>query len=182
MPPAAPFSDPLVSLIVARSSEPLKHLRSVVSQLRSTKNPAKQSVQASFYIPLVLSPLADMYKSNPNLKAEYGIEWTARVADETLSTFKGVVEGVRRTEELLRRHRKSRQTKGLFGFMGTGTVSSAQGDEEDGDGGFKALVMADLEGLRKGWENMVDGQVAVRALKGWTEVMGALEGEVAQQG
>lgn len=160
--PTQLLEDKIVSIITRRCVEPLKLVRSVASQFRAAPSKSTANVVASYYVPTVLKPLHALYSSRPSLRTSYGDAWSARVAEAVFLNYASILASVRKTEDLLRRHRKSKKnTFSLFGGGGGGSAGSA-GEVEAEEERFKKQMMTDAEALRKDAEglgvNVADSQ------------------------
>ena len=77
-----------------------------------------------------------------------------------------ILASVRKTEDLLRRHRKSK--KNTFSLFGGGSSASAKEDVEVEEERFKKQMMTDAEALRKDAEGL---GVKVVDLEGYKELI-----------
>lgn len=118
-------------------------------------------------MPTVLKPLHGLYTSRPSLRPSYGEVWSARIAESVFSNYASILASVRKTEDLLRRHRKSKKnTFSLFGGGGGG--ASAKEDVEAEEERFRKQMMTDAEALKKDAEGL---GVIVEALDGYKELV-----------
>ena len=136
------FEERIVTIMSRRCCEALKLVRSIASQFRAS--PAKiVEAQPSYFVPTVLKPLHQLLQSQPELRSTYGPSWSTRVVEEVLSAYASILSSVKKTEDLLQRHRKSKKTTfSLFGSSGTVDVEV---EEER----FKLQMLTDVEALGK---------------------------------
>ncbi|TYJ52897.1 hypothetical protein B9479_006485 [Cryptococcus floricola] len=165
------------SILIRRCLDPLKLIRSIASQFRaSTPNPTAPS-QASYYVPSVLKPLRAVYGQRPELKERHSEELGGRVVDEVLKNFASTLASVKKTEDLLRKHRKSKKTTGFSSFFGGGaTAEEGKGEEgEKEEERFAAQMKVDIKALREDAESL---GVEVEGMESWKELVGVCEGTV----
>ncbi|BEI86813.1 hypothetical protein CcaverHIS002_0701590 [Cutaneotrichosporon cavernicola] len=106
------FAARIISILQRRCAEPLKHVRSVASQFRAA--PPRSSAPSHF-VSQVLRPLHTFLDARPALSA-YRADWSAAVVEHVLTQYASILASVRKTEDLLRRHRKSKKSGfSLFG-------------------------------------------------------------------
>jgi hypothetical protein len=139
----------IISILTRRCTEPLKLVRSVASQFRAAPAPtlssSSNSPSPSYYVPTVFKPLQTLYSSRPPLRDTYGPTWSTSIAETVFLNYASILASVRKTEDLLRRHRKSKKnTFSLFGGGGGGK-EDVEGEEER----FRKQMMVDAEGLRR---------------------------------
>ena len=161
--PVTPFSETITTIITRRSLESLKLVRSVASQFRATPNKSSTTTP-SYFIPSILAPLHALFTSRSALQPVYGKEWSTRIVDSVLSSYAGILASVRKTEDLLRRHRKSKKTG--FSLFGGGTTDGKEDDLEEEK--FRAQMRVDIDALRTDAESF---GVDVEALDGWNELV-----------
>jgi hypothetical protein len=117
--------DRLFAILVRRCSEPLKMVRTIASQLRTSPTPA--SVTPSRFIGDVFKPYHQLLDGNPPLLKAYSSEYSRRTLDGILNNYTTILASVKKTEDLLRRHRKGK--KNTFSLFGSSTVND-EGEEE----------------------------------------------------
>ncbi|RXK37916.1 hypothetical protein M231_04805 [Tremella mesenterica] len=158
----------LLSILVRRCSEPLKLIRSIASQFRASPSSSTQPTPSHF-IPTIFKPLQELLNSLPTLKEKYGCDWSSQVVDTVCTNYATILSSVRKTEDLLRRHRKSK--KGTFGFF-SGGGGGGNGEEEEER--FGRQMKVDLEGLQKEL-NGLGVDVELESLNGWRELRDVVE-------
>jgi hypothetical protein len=131
----AAFERIVEDALLARCTEQLKPIRAVASQLRTTSRTG-----SSAYIASVFRPLRLLLDEFPNLSSA---QLCRSVASEVFSQFGVMLASVRKTEDLLRRHRKSRKTG--FSLFGTGDTSDGVSGEEERR--FDEQMREDIETL-----------------------------------
>lgn len=160
--PVTAFSDKIAEILMKRCADSLKLVRSVASQLRATPS-RPNDLAPSYFVPAILKPLHSFYSSRPALQS-HNDEWSPRIVDSVCTSYAGILAGVRKTEDLLRRHRKSKKT-GFSLFGG----SAAQPEEESGDEErFKKQMEADINALKADAATL---GVDMVALAGWKELV-----------
>jgi len=160
--PVAVFSDKIVDIVTKRCADSLKLVRSVASQMRAT--PSRSSnIAPSYFIPSILRPLHSFYTSRSGLKA-HNDDWSPRIVDSVCASYASILAGVRKTEDLLRRHRKSKKT-GFSLFGGGATQPEEDGGDEER---FKKQMEADVNALKADAATL---GVDVEVLAGWKELV-----------
>jgi hypothetical protein len=144
-----------------RCTEPLKLVRSVASQFRATPNKTAES-QPSYFIPTVFRPIHHVLDSRSAIRERYGETWSTPVADHVFSNYAGILASVRKTEDLLRRHRKTK--KSAFSLFSTSAASPDPDNEEER---FKRQMLADIDALASDAKTL---GVTVDELAGWKEL------------
>jgi hypothetical protein len=162
--PITPFAEKIVTILTQQCTEALKLVRSVASQLRAAPTRSTETTP-SYFIPSILKPLHSFYASRPALKS-HNDEWSPRVVDSVCSSYAGILAGVRKTEDLLRRHRKSK--KGGFSLFGGGGASQAEAEGAGEEERFKKQMEVDVGALRADAEKL---GVEVDGLAGWEELV-----------
>ena len=120
-------------------------------------------------MPLILKPVRDLFALRPALKEKYGPTWSAQVVDNVCSNYAGLLASVRKTEDLLRRHRKSKKTG--FSLFGGGGGAGKEGEGEDEER-FVKQMWVDIEKLKLEAEEL---GVIVDDLAGWRELKEVVE-------
>jgi hypothetical protein len=157
------FEGKIVEILARRCSEPLKLVRSVASQFRAT--PAKLAEpQASHFVITILRPIHQVLDSRPLLRSRYGASWSTRVVSQVLVEYAGILASVRKTEDLLRRHRRSK--KNTFSLFGSSTTSASP-DLENEEERFRRQMVADIEAFATDAQGL---GVDVSAVEGWKEL------------
>ncbi|WVR07562.1 hypothetical protein IAU60_004604 [Kwoniella sp. DSM 27419] len=180
--PIVPYSDLLLQILTARCIDPLKLVRSIASQFRASPAPQTSSTSASssgetikpsYYILTVLKPIHTLFASRPKLREMYGPEWSTQVSESVLTNYASILSSVRKTEDLLRKHRKSKKTGGLSSFFGGGgssaaSASTADGDAEREEERFRNQMRADIHALKADAESL---GVQVDEMSSWKELV-----------
>ncbi|ORX35364.1 oligomeric golgi complex component, COG2-domain-containing protein [Kockovaella imperatae] len=159
--PTDPYTAKIIDILTRRCSDSLKLVRAVASQFRAAPSKSAE-ITPSYFIPSILKPLHDFYASRPTLATTYGPEWSTTVFDAVCVAYAGILAGVRKTEDLLRRHRKTK--KGGFSLFGGGTPQEDSGEEDR----FKRQMQVDIEALRADARKL---GVEVENLNGWKELV-----------
>ncbi|CAK9782549.1 unnamed protein product [Cutaneotrichosporon oleaginosum] len=157
------FATRIISILQRRCADPLKHVRSVASQFRAA--PPRSSAPSHF-IAQVLRPLHTFLDVRPAL-APYRADWAAAVVEHVLAQYAGILASVRKTEDLLRRHRKSK--KSGFSLFGSSSAAAPEGDEDER---FRRQMRADIDALAADARSL--GAV-VDAMPQWKELVDVVE-------
>ncbi|WVQ77491.1 hypothetical protein IAR50_007177 [Cryptococcus sp. DSM 104548] len=175
-PPTSHYVSKIENILTRRCLDPLKLIRSIASQFRaSTPNPTAPS-QASYYVPSVLKPLRAVYGQRPELKEEHGEELGDKVVDEVFRNFASTLASVKKTEDLLRKHRKSKKTTGFSSFFGGGGGAEEGKAGEEGEKEeerFTAQMKVDIKALREDAESL---GMKVKGMESWRELVRVCEG------
>lgn len=148
----------LTSILMTRCTEQLKPIRAVASQLRTTTGSTSTH---SAYIQSVFRPVQTAVDEFPSFPAE---SVSRSVAKEVFVQFGGMLMSVRKTEDLLRRHRKSRKTG--FSLFASGDTA------EDEEKRFDQQMRVDIEKLGKEAELL---GLQVEDLAEWRELRGVMD-------
>ncbi|ORY35805.1 oligomeric golgi complex component, COG2-domain-containing protein [Naematelia encephala] len=160
--PTQPYAEKTILILSRRSIETLKLVRSVASQFRAT--PAKSTeITPSYFIPSILKPLHELFNSRSVLKDKYQSEWSSNIVDQVFVAYASILASVRKTEDLLRRHRKSK--KGGFSLFGN---SAPEKDDDKEEERFQKQMTADIEALASDARGL---GVQVEELEGWKELV-----------
>ncbi|WWD19735.1 hypothetical protein CI109_104199 [Kwoniella shandongensis] len=179
--PTTHYSEKVLLILTRRSTDPLKLIRSIASQFRASPSPTPSSSssssiqQPSYFIPTVLKPLHTLFSSRPALKDKYQVEWSTQVFDSVCQNYASILTSVRKTEDLLRKHRKSKKSgfSSFFGGAGGGgsTTPGAEGavtGEEKEEERFSKQMKVDIEALKSDAEGL---GVNVEELESWKELV-----------
>ena len=158
--PTTIFTAKIIDILTRRSTDSLKLVRSVASQFRAAPSKSTE-ITPSYFISSILKPLHDFYATRSALSTTYGQQWSTEIIDSVCTSYAGILAGVRKTEDLLRRHRKSK--KGGFSLFGSGTPQDDTAEEDR----FKRQMQVDIEALAKVAKSL---RVEVRELRGWKEL------------
>lgn len=161
-----PYAERIVHILQKRSAEPLKLVRSVASQFRASGSKSSGPPAPSYFVPQLLKPVHVFFDTRPALKTKYQARWAGEVADHVMGNYAQILAQVRKTEDLLRRHRKTR--KGGFSIFGSQSASADDGDDER----FKSQMLADIEGLAADAKSL---GVDVDSLRSWVELKDVVE-------
>ncbi|KAJ9098237.1 hypothetical protein QFC21_004566 [Naganishia friedmannii] len=148
-------SKQIQQILIRKCTDPLKLIRSVASQLRAVPMSSTQKEpEPSHFVGSILKPLKEYFTSGgpgEGLHAEVGEEWSRRILAEVISSYTSILISVRKTEELLRRHRKGKKTGfSLFGSSTTNTVPTVEEEEQR----FRKQMMTDILALAKEAEKL----------------------------
>lgn len=151
--PVDAFSEKIIEILTRQCTDSLKLVRSVASQLRAA--PPKSDITPSYFIPAILKPLHSFY-ARPEMKSY--TNWSPKIIDAVCVSYAGILAGVRKTEDLLRRHRKKK------GFSFFTSSQADEGEEER----FAKQVQVDIEAFKADAQSF---GVDVESLAGWRELV-----------
>ncbi|KAL7425101.1 hypothetical protein Q5752_000789 [Cryptotrichosporon argae] len=161
-----PFADRIVEILARQCSETLKLVRSVASQFRAAPGKASEAAPSHF-VPAILRPVHHFFDAHPHLRSAHGAAWSTRILADVVGGYASILASVRKTEDLLRRHRKNK--KNTFSLFGGGAAPAVAGDDEET---FRRQMLTDVEALAGDAERL---GVDVRALDGWRELREVIE-------
>ncbi|WVN87517.1 uncharacterized protein L203_102700 [Cryptococcus depauperatus CBS 7841] len=169
----------IIAILVRRCVDPLKLIRSIASQFRASHTSSSSNpIQPSYFVSSVLKPVHSLFKQQPALRELYGEELGAQVAHSVFTNYASTLASVKKTEDLLRKHRKSKKT-GLSSFFGGGGGSGDSAAIKEGDvSGVKEEEMftnqmkTDIAALRKDVEGL---GVDVEGLESWKELQAVVD-------
>ncbi|WVQ84689.1 hypothetical protein IAT38_006844 [Cryptococcus sp. DSM 104549] len=162
------YSSKILLILTRRCTDPLKLIRSIASQFRAAPTPStasSTSIQPSYFIPSVLKPLHTLFSQRPALKEKYSKEWGTQVMDAVCSNYASILASVKKTEDLLRKHRKSKKS-GFSSFFGGGAAAPEEGGEKEEER-FTKQMKVDIEALKNDAQGL---GVDVEGLASWTEL------------
>lgn len=157
------YEDRIISILQRRCAEPLKFVRSVASEFRAA--PAKTSTAPSRFVPTVLRPISAFLDTRPALKA-YREPWSRAVVEHVLAQYASTLASVRKTEDLLRRHKKSK--KSGFSLFGAASAGTSDKQEQDGDERFRLQMRCDVDALAADAKAL---GVQVEGIPAWKELL-----------
>ncbi|WWC64715.1 uncharacterized protein I303_107326 [Kwoniella dejecticola CBS 10117] len=171
--PITPYSTVLLQILTRRCTDPLKLIRSIASQFRASPSPgtnAQQKPQASYFVPNVLRPLHTLYTSYPALKEQYGVEWNNQILDTVLVNYSSILGSVKKTEDLLRKHRKSKKNNltSFFSSSNASTDATGENDKDKEEERFRNQMVLDMNTLKEDAKSL---QVKVEGLSSWRELV-----------
>lgn len=159
----------ILSILSRRCAESLKLIRSVASQLRSstTNTSAKTGPPApSHFVSAIIKPVKDFFGPaglGDGLQADVGEQWSRMIFEEVVSGYAAILSSVRKTEDLLRRHRKGKKT--TFSLFGSGSSNASAGSSVEEEERFKTQMLTDIEALGRDARTL---GIDVDEMSGWT--------------
>ncbi|WVF72910.1 hypothetical protein IAT40_007728 [Kwoniella sp. CBS 6097] len=197
--PITSYSEVVLQIITRRCIDSLKLIRSIASQFRATPSPSSANNKAnsasspapSYFIPQVLKPLHNLFDARSAattattsngavLKEKYGTEWTLKVIEAVFTNYASILSSVRKTEDLLRKHRKSKKTGGLSSFFSGGssnsnaTAAGADDSTEKEEERFRNQMRVDITALKDGVVSLAVKDVERAEIEGmdsWKELV-----------
>jgi hypothetical protein len=169
---ATPFADRIIGVLERRCAEGVKAVRSLASQVRAAppkSGAAGTTTSPSYFIPSLLKPMHAFFDARPQLAAQHRAAWAAAVVAHVLAQYAAILSQVRKTEDLVRRHRKSKRP----GFSLFGASASASADDgADEDARFRAQMATDADALAADARTL---GVDVDTLPAWAELREVVE-------
>jgi hypothetical protein len=159
------FAARIISILQRRCAEPLRHVRSVTSQLRAA--PPRSSAPSHF-VAQILRPLHTFMDSRPTLAA-YRAGWAAAVVEHVLTQYAGILAQQRKTEDALRRHRRNRNAGRGFSLFGGSSAPAPEGDEDER---FRRQMRADIDALAA---DALSLGAPVDGMQQWAELVDVVE-------
>ncbi|WVR00086.1 hypothetical protein IAU59_007228 [Kwoniella sp. CBS 9459] len=194
--PITSYSEVVLQIITRRCIDPLKLIRSIASQFRaspSAPSPSSgkntSSTTPSYFIPQVFKPLHGLFDARSTststggkshgaaLKEQYGAGWTFQVVEAVFANYASILSSVRKTEDLLRKHRKSKKTGGLSSFFSSGATPAAGGDDggaEKEEERFRTQMKVDIHALKDDVISLAVkgiGQAEIEDMDSWKELV-----------
>ncbi|KAK4047210.1 hypothetical protein OIO90_006273 [Microbotryomycetes sp. JL221] len=136
-----PLSSQIVTILVRRCSEHLKHVRSVASQVRASTRKGPQ--EPSFFVLNILKELRTFLNGSSSstvtaaasrlIDDELRREWATNVAEEVASRYATILSTQKKTEDSYRWYKKGRQGLSFFGRSTTPAPTTDEGEGQDGD-------------------------------------------------
>jgi hypothetical protein len=192
----------IITHLIRHCSEPLRLIRSISSQYRSTStSKSKPPTEPSYWVPNVFSPIQTFFasssssSSNPSsgigrrLRAEHGTPIARSVIKGVLQRYIATLLSIRAQEASLKRYRSSKpktsSTFSLFGGSSSSAASLAAAAEQEkrDEENVRKQYELDVEGLRKAAEALglgsgqdEDGE------EGWEEAKAVAAGSVVEEG
>ncbi|KAM0790884.1 hypothetical protein ACM66B_004723 [Microbotryomycetes sp. NB124-2] len=143
-----PLSSQIVTILVKRCSEHLKHVRSVASQVRASTR--KGPAEPSFFVFNILKELRTFLESNHVVKfvdEDLKRQWATNVAEEVATRYSVILSTQKKTEDSYRWYKKGRQGLSFFNRSLTPTPASSTEEEQGGDK-VKMQMQLDAETLK----------------------------------
>lgn len=100
------------------------------------------------------------------MREQYNQKWSTQLAESVFNNYATILSSVRKTEDLLRRHRKSK--KNTFSLFGGGAGGGGKEDIEVEEERFRRQMVVDAEALKADAEGL---GVEVVGLDGWKELI-----------
>ncbi|KGB78784.2 hypothetical protein CNBG_4622 [Cryptococcus deuterogattii R265] len=179
--PTTPYTSKILSILTRRCTDPLKLIRSIASQFRAspassttttttTSTSSSSTRQPSYFVPSVFKPLHSLLSSQPQLKERYQQEFSRQIADAVFVNYASTLASVKKTEDLLRKHRKSKKS-GITSFFGGG--GGGGGGHDDGSGEkeeerFTNQMKIDIDALKEDAKGL---GVGPESMDSWNELL-----------
>lgn len=165
-----------LSILTRRCAESLKLIRSVASQLRTSATSSTNTPVPSHFIAAVFKPAKDYFGVGgvgEALKSEVGASWNRIILEEVVAGYAAILLSVRKTEDLLRRHRKGKKTG--FSLFGSGAAQQPTQSVEAEEERFKAQMTTDIDALAREANGL---GVDATSVEGWTALRQVVESPV----
>lgn len=162
--PNTAYINRVTEIVSLRCVEQLKPIRAVASQLRTTTVRPGGQPTSSAYIQTVFRPLRTILHDHP-LGASTSSKILRHVAAQVFSQCAALLLSVRKTEDLLRRHRKGK--KSGFSLFGSGSQEDQAGDIVEEERRFDEQMKRDVDDLGRQATGL---GVPVEQLAEWREL------------
>ncbi|KAK4050873.1 hypothetical protein OIV83_003295 [Microbotryomycetes sp. JL201] len=158
-----PLSSQIVTILVKRCAEHLKHVRSVASQVRASTR--KGPAEPSFFVSNILKELR-AYLHGPAKVVDDTLQkqWATSVAEEVASRYATILSTQKKTEDSYRWYKKGRQ--GLSFFRSSTPTPQPATEDEQGDK-VRMQMQLDAETLARDARSLgvdVDGSEPFKSL------------------
>lgn len=165
--PTTQYTSKILSILTRRCTDPLKLIRSIASQFRSSPTPSTPSStrQPSYFVPSVFKPLHSLLSSQPQLKERYQQDFSRQIADAVFVNYASTLASVKKTEDLLRKHRKSKKS-GITSFFGGGGHDGGSGEKEEER--FTNQMKVDIDALKEDAKGL---GVDPESMNSWNELL-----------
>ncbi|KAJ9114193.1 hypothetical protein QFC20_001709 [Naganishia adeliensis] len=173
-------STQIQQILIRRCTDPLKLVRSVASQIRATAPAATQKMpEPSHFISSILKPLREYFAAGglgEGLDEELSRAWIRAIVSEVVASYTSILVSVRKTEDLLRRHRKGK--KAGFSLFASSSSNSGPSVEEE-EQRFKQQMTADIMALAKEIEKLGISLETTEPseIPGWTALIDVADGK-----
>ncbi|OWZ51634.1 hypothetical protein C356_02186 [Cryptococcus neoformans c45] len=165
--PTTQYTSKILSILTRRCIDPLKLIRSIASQFRSSPTPSTSSStrQPSYFVPSVFKPLHSLFSSQPQVKERYQQDFSRQIADAVFVNYASTLASVKKTEDLLRKHRKSKKS-GITSFFGGGGHDGEGGEKEEER--FINQMKVDIDALKEDAKGL---GVDPESMDSWNELL-----------
>ncbi|OXG85296.1 hypothetical protein C349_02323 [Cryptococcus neoformans var. grubii Br795] len=165
--PTTQYTSKILSILTRRCIDPLKLIRSIASQFRSSPTPSTSSStrQPSYFVPSVFKPLHSLFSSQPQVKERYQQDFSRQIADAVFVNYASTLASVKKTEDLLRKHRKSKKS-GITSFFGGGGHDGEGGEKEEER--FMNQMKVDIDALKEDAKGL---GVDPESMDSWNELL-----------
>ncbi|BGP46800.1 hypothetical protein JCM10450v2_002648 [Rhodotorula kratochvilovae] len=172
-----PLSSQIITILVKRSIEPLKLVRSVASQVRASTRKGPQ--EPSYFVAGILKELR-AYVAGPGrvVEEEMRRKWATAVVEDIAGRYAAILSTQKKTEDSLRWLKKGRQGLSFFGRAASAATGADDGPSDDDR--VKAQMQMDVEALAEDAKRLgveVDESEAFGALRRATVGEGKEEGK-----
>lgn len=180
--PTTPYTSKILSILTRRCTDPLKLIRSIASQFRASpassttttttaSTSSSSTRQPSYFVPSVFKPLHSLLSSQPQLKERYQQEFSRQIADAVFVSYASTLASVKKTEDLLRKHRKSKKS-GITSFFGGGGGGGGGGHDdgsvEKEEERFTNQMKIDIDALKEDAKGL---GVDPESMDSWNELL-----------
>ncbi|OXC68066.1 hypothetical protein AYX13_03275 [Cryptococcus neoformans] len=165
--PTTQYTSKILSILTRRCIDPLKLIRSIASQFRSSPTPSTSSStrQPSYFVPSVFKPLHSLFSAQPQVKERYQQDFSRQIADAVFVNYASTLASVKKTEDLLRKHRKSKKS-GITSFFGGGGHDGEGGEKEEER--FMNQMKVDIDALKEDAKGL---GVDPESMDSWNELL-----------
>ncbi|GAA6050782.1 hypothetical protein JCM3770_001642 [Rhodotorula araucariae] len=160
-----PLASQITTILVKRSVEPLKLVRSVASQVRASTRKGPQ--EPSYFVASILKELR-AYVAGPGRVVDEDMRrrWATTVVEDIAGRYAAILSTQKKTEDSLRWLKKGRQGLSFFGRAASAAAGAEDGPSDDER--VKAQMQMDVDALAEDAKRLgvdVDASEAFGALR-----------------
>ncbi|KZO95535.1 COG complex component [Calocera viscosa TUFC12733] len=153
MSPIPLYKNQILQILIKRSADPLRHVRSIASQYRAMSN-KREPTEPSYFVPGIMRPVKVFFDKaglGEPLKESYGSTWATEVFDEICQRYTTILVDMKKTEDSLRRLKQGKKT--AFSLFGSSTASPKEEEGKDEER-VKKQMFLDVTALGKDAETL----------------------------
>ncbi|KZT58895.1 COG complex component [Calocera cornea HHB12733] len=142
------YKNQILQILIRRSADPLRHVRSIASQYRAMSN-KREPTEPSYFVPGIMRPVKVFFDKGglgEALKESYGAAWSTEVFDEICQRYTAILVDMKKTEDSLRRFKQGK--KSGFSLFGSSTASAKEEEGKDEER-VKKQMLLDVTALGK---------------------------------
>jgi len=142
------YKTQILQILIKRSADPLRHVRSIASQYRAMSN-KREPTEPSYFVPGIMRPVKVFFDKGglgEALKEGFASAWATDVFDEICQRYTAILADMKKTEDSLRRFKQGKKTG--FSLFGSSTASAKEEEGKDEDR-VKKQMLLDVTALGK---------------------------------